>query len=403
MIENNPKVPNRHRGKYLNTIQKKTDVFQSLLMIQRRSDEKLRLVLVQPEFVLNHPMLNVGNTLIESLKRAHWTSPVMLGSGVRVLTNCSEERTLELWNDQIVETTQKLAMDIAGKKPKTRETKISDSTRTLMEKRRSMKAEGTNIQRVEYTETCKTIRKKLREDIRSYNTKMIKSTIEENKSLKKTYKKLAQGKQKITSLLDSNGQEITDQDEILKRIEEFYEQLYASDTETDEPGEPQEEIPNVTNWEVQHAVNQMKRGKSPGPDNVLIDTIKEGGDIITKELAKLYTTCMQKGRVPHQWKEATMIILHKKGDKRDLKNYRPISLLSNLYKLYTRLLTNRLEIILDGNQPREQAGFRKGFSTMDHIHTINQLKEKCQKYNIPLCVAFMITRRHLILLKTVQS
>ncbi|XP_072028100.1 uncharacterized protein [Amphiura filiformis] len=302
---------------------------------------------------------------------------------------CPEERTLELWNDQIVETTQKLAMDIAGKKPKTRETKISDSTRTLMEKRRSMKAEGTNIQRVEYTDTCKTIRKKLREDIRSYNTKMIKSTIEENKSLKKTYKKLAQGKQKITSLLDSNGQEITDQDEILKRIEEFYEQLYASDTETDEPGEPQEEIPNVTNWEVQHAVNQMKRGKSPGPDNVLIDTIKEGGDIITKELAKLYTTCMQKGRVPHQWKEATMIILHKKGDKRDLKNYRPISLLSNLYKLYTRLLTNRLEIILDGNQPREQAGFRKGFSTMDHIHTINQLKEKCQEYNIPLCVAFI--------------
>ncbi|XP_072014984.1 uncharacterized protein [Amphiura filiformis] len=123
---------------------------------------------------------------------------------------------------------------------------------------------------------------------------LLRVTIEENKSLKKTYKKLAQGKQKITSLLDSNGQEITDQDEILKRIEEFYEQLYASDTETDEPGEPQEEIPNVTNWEVQHAVNQMKRGKSPGPDNVLIDTIKEGGDIITKELAKLYTTCMQK-------------------------------------------------------------------------------------------------------------
>ncbi|XP_072037273.1 uncharacterized protein [Amphiura filiformis] len=92
------------------------------------------------------------------------------------------------------------------------------------------------------------------------------------------------------------------------------------------PENPQEEIPNVTNWEVQHAVNQMKRGKSLGPDNVLIDTIKEGGDIITKESAKLYTTCMQKGRVPTQWKEATMmIILHKKEDKRDLKNYRPIS------------------------------------------------------------------------------
>ena len=77
----------------------------------------------------------------------------------------------------------------------------------------------------------------------------------------------------------------------------------------------------------------MKRGKSPGPDNILIDTIKEGGDTITEELAKLYNACLQTRRIPHQWKEATMILLHKKEDKRDLKNYRPISLLSNLYKL----------------------------------------------------------------------
>lgn len=305
---------------------------------------------------------------------------------------CTEEegnRSLETWTDLLVEKTQETAIKIAGKKPKTRENKISESTIKLMEKRRNMKAEGIGIQNVEYVETCKTVRKKLREDIRSYNTTMIKSTIEENRSLKKTYKKLAHGKQKITSLLDRNGQEITDQDQILQRIEEFYEQLYNSNKETEDPGEPQEEIPVVTDWEVQHAINQMKRGKSPGPDNILIDTIKEGGDTITEELAKLYNACMQTRRIPHQWKEATMIILHKKGDKRDLKNYRPISLLSNLYKLYTKIITNRLEKILDNNQPREQAGFRRGFSTMDHIHTINQLKEKCQEFNIPLCVAFV--------------
>ena len=47
------------------------------------------------------------------------------------------------------------------------------------------------------------------------------------------------------------------------------------------------------------------------------------------------------------------------------------------------------EKTLDENQPREQAGFRSGHSTTDHIHGINQRKEKCREYNIPLCIAFV--------------
>ena len=49
----------------------------------------------------------------------------------------------------------------------------------------------------------------------------------------------------------------------------------------------------------------------------------------------------------------------------------------------------RLEKKLDENQPREQAVIRSKYSTTDHIHAINQLKEKCREYNIPLCVAFV--------------
>ena len=51
-----------------------------------------------------------------------------------------------------------------------------------------------------------------------------------------------------------------------------------------------------------------------------------------------------------------------------------------------KIVTTRLEKKLDENQPREQAGFRSKYSTTDHIHAINQLKEKCREYNIPLYV-----------------
>ena len=54
-----------------------------------------------------------------------------------------------------------------------------------------------------------------------------------------------------------------------------------------------------------------------------------------------------------------------------------------------KILTTRLEKKLDENQPREQAGFRSKYSTTDHIHAINQLKEKCREFNTPLCVAFV--------------
>ena len=52
-----------------------------------------------------------------------------------------------------------------------------------------------------------------------------------------------------------------------------------------------------------------------------------------------------------------------------------------MYKLFTKIITTRLEKKLDENQPREQAGFRSKYSTADHIHAINQLKEKCREYN----------------------
>ena len=63
--------------------------------------------------------------------------------------------------------------------------------------------------------------------------------------------------------------------------------------------------------------------------------------------------------------------------------------MSNLYKLFSKIITKRLTKILDLNRPPEQAGFRSGYSTTDHLQKINQTIEKMEEFNRCLHIAFI--------------
>ncbi|CAH0723827.1 unnamed protein product, partial [Brenthis ino] len=63
--------------------------------------------------------------------------------------------------------------------------------------------------------------------------------------------------------------------------------------------------------------------------------------------------------------------------------------MSNIYKVFAKVLQEGISKTLDENQPMEQAGFRKNFSTIDHIHTVKQIIQKCNEYQKPLYVAFI--------------
>ena len=70
-----------------------------------------------------------------------------------------------------------------------------------------------------------------------------------------------------------------------------------------------------------------------------------------------------------------MVICFQERAQKRHQELQTICLLSNVYKLFTKIVTARLGKKIDENQPREQAGFRSKYSTTDNIHAINQLKE----------------------------
>ena len=133
----------------------------------------------------------------------------------------------------------------------------------------------------------------------------------------------------------------------------------------------------------------MKRHKAQGMDGITSDIIKLGGPIVLTYLTNIFNNILRTKQTPDSWHEAKIVILFKKGDPKDIKNYRPISLLSHSYKMFTRPLQSRTERTLDENQPRELAGFRKGYSTTDHLQALNQTTETSNECNLPLCISFI--------------
>ena len=90
---------------------------------------------------------------------------------------------------------------------------------------------------------------------------------------------------------------------------------------------------------------------------------------------------------PQQWKKTQIRVIYKSGDARQPQNYRPISTIPLLYKLFARLLYNRLEPTLDSQQPPDQAGFRHHYSTEDHLFTLTMIQETANEWQVPVWIA----------------
>lgn len=142
-----------------------------------------------------------------------------------------------------------------------------------------------------------------------------------------------------------------------------------------------EQIPQVLESEVENALQTQKRDKASGPDRIGNNFLIDSKETIIPILTYLFNDVLNTEHIPDQWTTSTIILLHKKGDKNDIGNYRPISLMSNIYKVFAKVLLNRISKTLDENQPMEQAGLRSGFSTLDHIHAVRQVFEKYKEYH----------------------
>ena len=83
-------------------------------------------------------------------------------------------------------------------------------------------------------------------------------------------------------------------------------------------------------------VGKLKNGKAAGKDEIKGEMIKSGGDRVVDWILRLCTMAFESGVVPEDWRSVVIVPLYKgKGERNECKNYRGISLLSMVGKIYT--------------------------------------------------------------------
>ena len=133
------------------------------------------------------------------------------------------------------------------------------------------------------------------------------------------------------------------------------------------------------------AIDNLKNQRAAGQDGIIGDILKKGGEEMRKAV---YILCCENWRmeeIPREWMQGLIFPLYKDGDDRDPLNYRGITLLSIVGKVYNRVLGDRLMKFAErkggvleelGIRPgivEEQGGFRPGRGTIDQLFVLTEI------------------------------
>lgn len=153
----------------------------------------------------------------------------------------------------------------------------------------------------------------------------------------------------------------------------------------------------VTLEEVKSAVRDIKRqNTAPGPDGITIGVLLSLMAAVPGRFRDCINACISQGRFPRCWKVARLVLIPKAGKPHGLpSSYRPLCLLSEVGKLYERILARRIMLRVDerGRFSCRQFGFCKGKSICDAVDSLSKVVSRAIA-NRGVCVAVSLDIRN---------
>lgn len=172
-------------------------------------------------------------------------------------------------------------------------------------------------------------------------------------------------------------------------VQRYYAALYSNDAVSDGNLEaradclacvPRKVTPDMSeqltvafsNTELRLALNDVPAHKAPGHDTIPPELLKEIWGVAGDDLTTFLTECMEAGTLPKPVKYGLTLLIPKGGETVYIRNYRPISVLTGLYKLTAKVLANRLQPILPSCILPSQTAFVKNRSILDNVFLANE-------------------------------
>ena len=221
--------------------------------------------------------------------------------------------------------------------------------------------------------------------------------------LKKSGKKANRCSEKPSMVKLMDGIVVADPENVKKEFARQWKETFSTKGEkpqTDTPwlelikGNKYNKILDITisTYDVKTEISKLKSGKATGPEKVSNELLNNMNEYMVKLTTEILEAVRKSRQIPNIWKESTTVLLYKgKENRADPMAYRPIALLSCIYKIYSAIQNNRLIKWMEDNNihSENQHGFRRGTDTADAAAEILACIEHALKTGNKIHVAFL--------------
>ena len=309
--------------------------------------------------------------------------------------------------ETVIKLMQSICTQVRKRKPITKDkpfwdNELEEARKFKYKSLRLVRLEHSEIAMIEYRLAVKRFKSLFRRKQKEYQMKL-KERLENSKDVNELWKIVKNSKKKTTCEKAIKSRDWIDHFKVLlnnvnpmddnhaQGVKNYIEQ---HDVTCNECKSGNNEVLNrdFELQEVNEAINSLSTKKAPGMDGIVNEIIKEGKVLFTPLLCRLFNSILKTGIYPENWCKAVIVPIHKGGKLNDTNNYRGISLLSNVSKVFCRILNQRLVQWANDNELmyEEQAGFTKGKSTNDQVFILYTCVQKYLKKRKGRCYGIFV-------------